>query len=123
MVEYVVPFAHWEGVDYHWHGYASTARDHPPARPLAEYLDARPLATFGPDKKQQALDWLRHLLEEQPIPPSVSWPDPNGDKLRFAAGRLEQPQDVVCGYTSTNRAYAQRALILCPRPGVRCPGR
>ncbi|RKN40390.1 hypothetical protein [Streptomyces hoynatensis] len=127
MPDYTVPSGHWEKVEYHWHPYAWTLREHPPAAPIATYLASRKAdgPAFGAGQRDQAIAWLRKAMDEQPMPPhSVpEWrrEDPTGWVIECAETRLAQPADVMFGYTSVHNNYACRALLLCPRPDIPCP--
>ncbi|WP_147255862.1 hypothetical protein [Streptomyces sp. PT12] len=121
------PTPPWHGVDWHVHGIAWTARDHPPGQSVTAYLTGQPTdRIFAAGEVDAALEWLREQLEAQPFPAQVAayyGGDPVTPRLEFAASRLRQPGDVTFGYTSSHKAFAGRQLVLCPRPGVPCPGR
>lgn len=115
---------HWHAFSYTGHGRPrdSQARDPESATPPIE-LDrwfAKPRsmmdATFT--TAAAAADWLERELKESPPPASAL---PVETHMRSARAALDRGADAYVGYYTAHGRFLVRALLACPRRGLRCP--
>ncbi|MCF6524092.1 hypothetical protein [Streptomyces sp. JJ36] len=115
----------------HWHAFAWTGPAWPPDREARDPEAAVPpiqvdmwfrkparlrAGTFT--EPGAALEWLaRELAETPPLPTGV----PAEAHLRAARGALEREEDAYVAYYTAAGGFLVRALLVCPRPGERCP--
>jgi hypothetical protein len=117
----------------HWHAYTWTGHERPadsdrtnmasatPPLETAHWLrkSVKPEATWPiPEGAEEAYAWLRVQLDEHPRASHDLAPEP---QLEYARDCLSRGADVVWGYYSDRGRYISRTLVVCPRPGERCP--
>lgn len=120
----------------HWHAFAWVGHERPadnvrtdpkqPTPPLeiAQWLlkpANRVAATFDntPAGVKEASEWMRAGGEEHVYVSEEKFS--LDERMVYVDDDLSRGADVVWGYYSQNSRYVSRALVACPRAGMRCP--